>query len=186
MKVIPTYYKGIKFRSRIEARWAVFFDALKVRFEYEKEGYSLEGKPYLPDFYLQDLKCFIEIKGEKPTRQEQELAYLLSKESGVPVHIFSGSVPTPGMETWNDCGFETFTFDSTSKEQKLQGQEYLQSIYAVNRCPRCKKVGFSRKGIVGELPCGCWSSNRSMRQDELVSKAYLKARSARFEFEDRK
>lgn len=28
MKAIETRYKGYRFRSRLEARWAVFFDAL--------------------------------------------------------------------------------------------------------------------------------------------------------------
>ena len=31
MKPIETVYKGFKFRSRLEARWAVFFDACGVR-----------------------------------------------------------------------------------------------------------------------------------------------------------
>ena len=39
MKAIETEYKGYKFRSRLEARWAIFFDACGVRWEYEPEGY---------------------------------------------------------------------------------------------------------------------------------------------------
>ena len=30
IKAIQTEYNGIKFRSRLEARWAVFFDAVGV------------------------------------------------------------------------------------------------------------------------------------------------------------
>ena len=41
MKVIQTEYKGYLFRSRLEARWAVFFDACGVDWEYEPEGYDL-------------------------------------------------------------------------------------------------------------------------------------------------
>jgi hypothetical protein len=44
IKAIETQYKGYRFRSRLEARWAVFFDALDIKWEYEKEGYAL--KPY--------------------------------------------------------------------------------------------------------------------------------------------
>lgn len=51
IKAIETTYKGYRFRSRLEARWAVFFDALGVRWEYEPEGYDLgEAGWYLPDF----------------------------------------------------------------------------------------------------------------------------------------
>ena len=41
IKAIETQYKGYRFRSRLEARWAVFFDALQVRWDYELEGFDL-------------------------------------------------------------------------------------------------------------------------------------------------
>jgi hypothetical protein len=50
---IETRYAGCLFRSRLEARWAVFFDKLGVPWEYEPEGYKLEdGRWYLPDFRI--------------------------------------------------------------------------------------------------------------------------------------
>jgi len=53
IKAIETKYKGYRFRSRLEARWAVFFDALGIAWEYEPEGYDLgDGVWYLPDFYF--------------------------------------------------------------------------------------------------------------------------------------
>ena len=64
IKAIETRYKGYLFRSRLEARWAVFFDALGVRYEYEKEGFNLDGINYLPDFWLPDYKEWVEIKPE--------------------------------------------------------------------------------------------------------------------------
>lgn len=51
MKVIPTKFNGVLFRSRLEARWAVFFDALMLKWEFEPEGFILsDGTRYLPDF----------------------------------------------------------------------------------------------------------------------------------------
>ena len=56
IKAKTTVYNGYRFRSRLEARWAVFFDALGVRYEYEPEGFELPGgKSYLPDFRV---KCW--------------------------------------------------------------------------------------------------------------------------------
>jgi hypothetical protein len=53
IKAIETRYKGYRFRSRLEARWAVFFDACEYKWEYEPEGYVLPcGTHYLPDFKL--------------------------------------------------------------------------------------------------------------------------------------
>jgi hypothetical protein len=52
----PTRYAGCHFRSRLEARWAVFFDFLGIRWVYEPEGFvGCYGMPYLPDFHLPDL-----------------------------------------------------------------------------------------------------------------------------------
>lgn len=64
IKAIETEYNGYRFRSRLEARWAVFFDTLGIRYEYEPEGYVLsDGSKYLPDFYLPDYKYYAEVKG---------------------------------------------------------------------------------------------------------------------------
>lgn len=62
-KAIETEYKGYRFRSRLEARWAVFFDEVRIAWEYEVEGYELSnGIKYLPDFYLPQFQLFVEIK----------------------------------------------------------------------------------------------------------------------------
>lgn len=46
---IPTMYKGVRFRSRAEARWAAFFDSLEWPWDYEP--FDLNG--YIPDFVVQ-------------------------------------------------------------------------------------------------------------------------------------
>jgi hypothetical protein len=52
-KPIQTRYKGYYFRSRLEARWAVFFDAVGAKYEYEPEGYVFRnGSKYLVDFFV--------------------------------------------------------------------------------------------------------------------------------------
>lgn len=63
MKAIETIYNGYRFRSRLEAKWAIFFDELKIRYQYELEGYELpNGMRYLPDFYIESMNLFVEIK----------------------------------------------------------------------------------------------------------------------------
>lgn len=51
IKSIPTTYKGVNFRSRLEARWAVMFDALGWAWDYE----PLDLQGYIPDFVLRDV-----------------------------------------------------------------------------------------------------------------------------------
>lgn len=56
IKAIETEYKGYRFRSRLEARWAIFFDACNMEWEYEPEGFYFEdGVQYLPDFLVHDV-----------------------------------------------------------------------------------------------------------------------------------
>jgi hypothetical protein len=62
LRPIETIYKGFRFRSRLEARWAVFFDRCKQHFIYEDEGYRLPSGPYLPDFYFPSGPHFVEVK----------------------------------------------------------------------------------------------------------------------------
>lgn len=65
MKAIETRYNKRFFRSRLEARWAVYFDKLSVKWIYEPEGYELpNGERYLPDFYLPDHGIYVEVKPE--------------------------------------------------------------------------------------------------------------------------
>lgn len=74
---IETEYKGIVYRSRLEARWAIFFDEMNIEYQYEPgsfqvpfNGYTLK---YFPDFVLTNVKCnteiqqpiYIEVKGRE-------------------------------------------------------------------------------------------------------------------------
>lgn len=74
MKAIETHYKGYRFRSRLEARWAVFFDALGASWDYEQEGLDIDGHWYLPDFWFPTLECFGEVKPDTLTQKDFSLA----------------------------------------------------------------------------------------------------------------
>ncbi len=72
IRAIETHYAGCRFRSRLEARWAVFFDTLGIKWVYEPEGYILpNGEWYLPDFWLPQVKMFAEMKPEKFSPAEE-------------------------------------------------------------------------------------------------------------------
>ena len=62
LKPIETIYNGNRFRSRLEARWALYFDLMCVQYQYEPEGFECDGERYLPDFYIQESDVYIEIK----------------------------------------------------------------------------------------------------------------------------
>ncbi|RBP30951.1 hypothetical protein DFR65_104210 [Oceanihabitans sediminis] len=87
-KAIETSYDGYKFRSRTEARWAVFFNHLGLKWEYEKEGFVLPSFRYLPDFwipcplYKKNGGYWLEIKGNYPTEKERKKCKELAKLTG--------------------------------------------------------------------------------------------------------
>lgn len=93
-KVIETVYNGYRFRSRLEARWATFFDTLGIKYEYEKEGFDLEGTWYLPDFWLSERNIWVEIKGQEPTEEEQHKAEKLAHYTDKATYIISGNIPS--------------------------------------------------------------------------------------------
>lgn len=61
----PTRYKGILFRSALEAKWASFFDQFGVRWRYEPRAFKVTLGGYLPDFYFPVLGMWAEVKPAK-------------------------------------------------------------------------------------------------------------------------
>jgi hypothetical protein len=86
IRAIETAYKGYRFRSRLEARWAVFFDALGVRWEYEPEGFDLGPDGwYLPDFWLPGPRMWAEVKASHLNVLEIAKTRALANGTGYPV-----------------------------------------------------------------------------------------------------
>jgi hypothetical protein len=109
------------FRSRLEARYALWLDYMHVNWEYEKEGYVLDGTPYLPDFWLPDYGLYLEVKGQPPTRKELSLCDKLREYTKNAVAIFHG-FPRENFGTvfcWDlsdsSGGNSEFTMGLTSK-----------------------------------------------------------------------
>jgi len=110
IKAIDTVYKGYRFRSRLEARWAVFFDALGVEWVYEPEGFELpDGSRYLPDFFIYIDKSiglragsgyWVEIKGQEPSSDEINKLSQLCQLTDHTGYIFSG---LPSEKSWICC-----------------------------------------------------------------------------------
>ena len=64
IKAKPTEYKGITFRSTLEARYAITFDKYGILWDYEPKRFVLrDGSWYTPDFYLPDFDVYFEVKG---------------------------------------------------------------------------------------------------------------------------
>ncbi len=136
---IPTEYGGVRFRSRLEARWAVYFTQLGMPFLYEHEGYTLPSGNYLPDFWLASLGrvgTFVEIKPDcEPTIEEQTSCLELADVSRKRVMLFAGApgrwiadnfATDAGLVFWPDYSGDT------------------QHVFCV--CEVCGAVGLGHQG----------------------------------------
>jgi hypothetical protein len=177
--VLPTYYKHYAFRSRTEARWAVFLDLAYVVYRYEYEGFDLGGGWYLPDFWLPEHQIWLEIKGDMPTTEEREKAQQLAAGTGHPVVIFGGDV-------WHTTPGYLFL---------PQQPDRVQFPCFWVACDTCYSVGIIAKRIsppvVGVGMCTCWrqgtshpGSARQTGGSRGIAAAFQAARQARFEQHD--
>ena len=140
IKPIETYYKGYRFRSRLEAKWAVFFDTLGIKWEYEAEGVDLgNGLYYLPDFYLPDSKQFFEVKGVMNDVDQDKVNALIDKGYSVTVGYSDGKFVSCDLFGEETDGKRIFV--------PAQDQSWL------GKCYSCGKYFFT--GSIGTYECQC-------------------------------
>lgn len=90
-KAIETKYSGRYFRSRLEARWAVFFDSIGLKWEYEQVGFTVGPYRYLPDFELPEVRTgvHIEIKPFNiPPEELEKVDYIREHQDSSPLNLW--------------------------------------------------------------------------------------------------
>ena len=145
IKAIETYYKGYRFRSRLEARWAVFFDAAGIEYEYEPEGFVLEdGICYLPDFFLPNIRggIYVEVKG-RMTEYDQHKIDLFSKQ--YPILVL-GEIPSEEEAKYMDCVDDGFKFYRPCTGNDGETYGWIDFPYLFCVCPACGKIGLEFDG----------------------------------------
>ena len=194
MRAIETRYKGYRFRSRLEARWAVFFETAGVKWQYEPEGFETPSGRYLPDFFLPEVGggLWVEVKGQKPSEDELEkLKHVVgftgfhgvfARDIPSQDQINSGPSDFPGVYDWSAwaiCGLCT-KFDDESLTRSTVS-DFFDAPYVFCVCPVTGEVGFEFDGRGGRVTrLGPDEKAYSWDHPKLV-KAYAAARSARFE-----
>jgi hypothetical protein len=174
---IPTRYKGYHFRSRLEARWAVFFDFLGDPWEYEHEGYETPYGAYLPDFLVAG-RALIEVKPANTDLAGSWQRWMdVVKQTRLPLVIVEGPP---------ECGREYLTID-----------KHVQSIGSVvlGTCVGCDRLVFGcHEGAGDDLrisrvvdrkietcPADC-GNDKWIPISETLAGAVNASRSARFEY----
>lgn len=89
---VPGVFKGVQMRSQLEIRFAAHLEEMGIRWVYEAE--RLGAGQYLVDFYLPDLKTWVEVKGTFEPRDNfllKEVAADLKQERGERLFVFTQS-----------------------------------------------------------------------------------------------
>lgn len=150
LKAIETCLAGVRFRSRLEARWAIVLECLGLEYRYEHEGFDLDGIRYLPDFYLPERDCWLEIKPFAPLLpNEFEKARLLSEHSAQTVYVMAGDCKAPAFNPsptpTSDIPDAGFGFKHGSAAPF--GQQIM-----IGSCPLCQAANFAQFGLFN---CRC-------------------------------
>lgn len=176
IKALQTWYAGIKFRSRIEARWAVFFDQLAIPWEYEPQGFLVDGTPYLPDFWLPRQNLYYEVKPRTLLVDYRARLEHLAAAGKRRVVLAAGSIPRP------DTFRPALEQDDTEFFMEVFYPAGWDCLYAWCRCDRCGATDVQFNGRAGRN-CGCVPGDdgeEGAYHPDILA-AYTAARSARFE-----
>ncbi len=137
IEAIKTTYKSIEYKSRLEARTALFFHCLGLNFEYEPKYFEIEKDFwYVPDFYLRDLEMWIEIKGPDMYEEAQIKAEGLCRMTDQLVEVWCGNL---GFNT-----IYTFSPDYGISPGKIINKRFTD-IFSRRRLNRALKVAVAYK-----------------------------------------
>lgn len=177
---IDTKYNGYNFRSRLEARWAVFMDTIDVGYEYEPEGYNLDGVLYLPDFWIPSLDCFLEIKPLSPNNKAESKAESLAMKTQKNVLVFVGQHALPEHQ---EDDMSAYLYCATKDDNGTSVMSYDYCYYWCE-CPACGKCGIESNGRAERLKCGCVKNDNGQSyynyDSPKIIEASAKAKSYRF------
>jgi hypothetical protein len=187
---IETRYGGYRFRSRLEARWAVFFDHMHIAWQYEPQGFIVAGRPYLPDFLLTECGTWVEVKGAESELDHDLMlaaAELLPeadciREQG-PRLLILGPIPAPcadGDLGWIGLSPVVGSFDGPSDEVSIVDQWWGFGGYHKNMRPWVLANTSSSTPV--QWDSGPWLSPMPDLYEAAAAEAgYEAARGARFE-----
>ncbi len=148
IKSIPTTYDGVKFKSKLEAAYATIFNAAEIEWEYENQGFDLEGIWYLPDFWLPGIRTFFEVKGSHGERIDKtiKLAEAICEEDFAGLVDVPGDSWSPYMERLQDPTRMVVLGDSRGRMwnifPELYKQDFADETAGVGKCYSCGKYYF--------------------------------------------
>jgi hypothetical protein len=168
---IESVLDGYRFRSRLEARWYIFFKMLGWNPEYEKEGFNFGDEKYLPDFWVKTFNSFVEIK---PMLKPEDPIFIRA----MILHSLMNADVSP-VRLWTIFG-NPWPKDYEAYDPSGNYVEFLS-------CRRCNGVEWisndgSSYGSIGEHTKQCHDGDAwPCDVHGKLESAFIAARQARFE-----
>ncbi len=150
IKAKPTNYKNILFRSRLEAKWAIFFDELGIKWKYEPKYDDVEYRGFLiqykPDFYLPDHDLWIEVKATSILHlSDGEIRKIVGWANDyLEILVLSGA---PRIPRENTKAHYLYTYNPKKKKVNRP----VASMWWCE-CPKCGRIDFRP---CGSIPVDC-------------------------------
>ena len=171
MHAIPTRYAGVEFRSRLEARWAAFFDLMGWKWEYE----PLDLRGYIPDFVLYlnrplliEVKPYVEYEEYEEATAKIDASGWEEEALIVGSRILDGGRGGYGFEEWPTLGLlrECCPAVLTGERDHCWWEEAK-----IFHCRKCGAPSFMHAGGSWcSRTCGCYDGDHYLGQpgDEMV------------------
>lgn len=138
---IKTVYNGYLFKSKLEAKWAVFFDLIGIKYQYEPEAFAVGNGWYTPDFYLPDVflrsddtpGIYLEIKPPQWDYDEAYIKKITTAMQGTTLVLFNGEP------------YDFYEYGQRDDDGGYQLQPYWDNCMILVYCSHCNimKVEFS-------------------------------------------
>jgi len=150
---IPTEYAGVRMRSRLEARWAAFFD--RVGWPWAYEPLDLNG--YIPDFAL-----LFEDHGRKPLpilveiKPELYIASLYGHTDKIDQSEWKHEALILGAIVWPQDSMGEYSFGLL----RDRDASWAPAVGVMCRC--CESLSFTSRTSDGPgrcRACGCMVEN---------------------------
>lgn len=174
LKAIPTEFKGVIYRSRLEGDMALLLDRLRIPFEYEPRSFLLKGGVhYRPDFAIHGGLGFIEVRGYRSEDGDRQLVQFAES-------VFRGehgNLTYAAIETSEWLSLYAQFYDAAPRAPTPMHRAALMDHgWEFRRCAECRAWGPFCPGRCRCVACGstpAQDGNENWLQIE-IEDGYLK------------
>lgn len=134
VRSIQTQYGEFLMRSKLEASTAKLMDSVAIEWDYEAEGYDIDGVWYLPDFFLAKNRMFLEVKGVLDNKSEEKVIRLAGACIGSGIRVMLLFSTRPRQITGQRALYVGGSL--------VNPDGIIPDSVVLARCPRCEKAAW--------------------------------------------